>query len=171
VRSLKIKSFPGSNVLNCEGSANMLNEFRVGFNRVASIRGPANGVPSVRTLGVNIPYQPPANDVQSVNVSGFFNFGDNPFARFTRNNFLLTTICAGCSAITTSALAWILVGGRSFSIMDLIRRVFSLLTETTRISRCRIFCLATSTSSSRPRASSRIRTPGIWDFLFRTITK
>jgi len=65
----------------------LLNEFRVGFNRAASIRGPANNVPSVRTFGVNIPYQPPANDVQSVNVSGFFSFGDNPFARFTRNNF------------------------------------------------------------------------------------
>lgn len=66
----------------------LLNEFRVGFNRAASIRGPADGVPSVRTFGVNIPYQPPANDIQSINVSGFFNFGDNPFARFTRNNFL-----------------------------------------------------------------------------------
>jgi hypothetical protein len=69
-------------------SPSMLNEVRLGFNRAASIRGPANNVPSVRTFGVNIPYQPPANDVQSVNVSGFFNFGDNPFARFTRNNFL-----------------------------------------------------------------------------------
>jgi hypothetical protein len=69
-------------------SPGLLNEFRVRFNRAAAIRGPANDVPSVRTFGVNIPYQPPANDIQSVNVSGFFNFGDNPFARFTRNNFL-----------------------------------------------------------------------------------
>ena len=66
----------------------LLNEFRVGFLRDASIRGPASNVPSVRTFGVNIPYQPPANDVQSINVSGFFSFGDNPFARFTRNNFI-----------------------------------------------------------------------------------
>ena len=69
-------------------SPTALNEFRVGFNRAASTRGPANGVPSVRTFGVNIPYQPPANDVQSISVNGFFSFGDNPFARFTRNNFL-----------------------------------------------------------------------------------
>jgi hypothetical protein len=68
-------------------SPSMLNEVHLGFNRAASIRGPANNVPSVRTFGVNIPYQPPANDVQSINVSGFFSFGD-PFARFTRNNFL-----------------------------------------------------------------------------------
>jgi hypothetical protein len=65
----------------------LLNEVRLGFNRAASIRGPASNVPSVRTFGVNIPYQP-ANDVQSINVSGYFSFGDNPFARFTRNNFL-----------------------------------------------------------------------------------
>jgi hypothetical protein len=69
-------------------SPSLLNEFRVGFLRDASIRGPAPNVPSVRTFGVNIPYQPPANDVQSVNVSGFFSFGDNPFARFTRNNII-----------------------------------------------------------------------------------
>jgi len=66
----------------------ILNEFRVGFLRDASQRGPAPGVPSVRTFGVNIPYQPPANDVQSVNVSGYFGFGDNPIARFTRNNLI-----------------------------------------------------------------------------------
>ncbi|HUA83275.1 MAG TPA: carboxypeptidase regulatory-like domain-containing protein [Bryobacteraceae bacterium] len=69
-------------------SPTLLNEFRVGFLRDASIRGPAPDVPSVRTFGVNIPYQPPANDVQTINVSGFFSFGDNPFARFTRNNFI-----------------------------------------------------------------------------------
>ncbi len=66
----------------------LLNELRLGFNRVASNRGPADGVPSVRDFGVNIPYQPPAKAVQSINVSGFFSFGDNPKARFTRSNFL-----------------------------------------------------------------------------------
>jgi hypothetical protein len=69
-------------------STGLLNEFRVGFLRDASIRGPAPDVPSVRTFGVNIPYQPPANDVQSVSVSSYFSFGDNPFARFTRNNII-----------------------------------------------------------------------------------
>jgi hypothetical protein len=66
----------------------LLNDLRLGFNRVASSRAPAPNVPSVRDFGVTIPYQPPANDVQSVNVSGFFTFGDNPHARFTRSNFL-----------------------------------------------------------------------------------
>jgi hypothetical protein len=69
-------------------SPSLLNEFRVGFLRDASIRGPADNVPSVRTFGVTIPYQPPANDIQSVSVSNYFNFGDNPFARFTRNNII-----------------------------------------------------------------------------------
>jgi hypothetical protein len=69
-------------------TSNLLNEFRAGFLRDASQRGPAEGVPSVRTFGVNIPYQPPANDVQTINVSNLFTFGDNPFARFTRNNFI-----------------------------------------------------------------------------------
>ena len=66
----------------------LLNDFRMGYSRIASERGPALNVPSVRDFGVTIPYQPPANDVQSVNVSGFFSFGDNPHARFTRNNFM-----------------------------------------------------------------------------------
>jgi hypothetical protein len=69
-------------------SPSLLNEFRVGLLRDASQRGPATDVPSVRTFGVNIPYQPPANDVQSVSVSSYFSFGDNPFARFTRNNII-----------------------------------------------------------------------------------
>ena len=66
----------------------LLNEFRAGFLRDASIRGPASDVPSVRTFGVNIPYQPPANDVQTIAVTNAFTFGDNPHARFTRNNFI-----------------------------------------------------------------------------------
>ena len=93
----------------------LLNEFRVGFLRDASIRGPANGVPSVRTFGVNIPYQPPANDVQTISVSNYFNFGDNPFARFTRNNF-----------IGNDAIRWVL-GHHNLTIgFDLERRQVEL---------------------------------------------
>jgi hypothetical protein len=93
----------------------LLNEFRVGFLRDASQRGPANGVPSVRTFGVNIPYQPPANDVQTISVSGFFTFGDNPHARFTRNNFILN-----------DALRWV-VGKHNITIgADLERRQVEL---------------------------------------------
>jgi hypothetical protein len=92
-------------------SRGLLNEFRIGFNRAAAIRGPANEVPSVRTFGVNIPYQPPANDIQSVSVSGFFSFGDNPFARFTRNNFLFN-----------DSIRWV-VGPHNFSFgADIERR-------------------------------------------------
>ncbi len=69
-------------------SPSLLNDFRMGYSRIASSRGPAGDSPSVRDFGVNIPYQPPSNVVQSVNINGFFNFGDNPNARFIRNNFL-----------------------------------------------------------------------------------
>lgn len=67
--------------------ANLLNDFRFSYSRVGSGRGPAPGVPNVRDFGVNIPFQPPVKAVQSISVSGFFSFGDNPPARFTRNNF------------------------------------------------------------------------------------
>lgn len=68
--------------------SNLLNEFRAGYARDAASRGPAAGVPSVRDFGVNIPFQPPDKYVQSISVSGFFSFGDNPKARFIRNNFV-----------------------------------------------------------------------------------
>src|SRR5579862_436994 len=96
-------------------SPSLLNEFRVGFLRDAAQRGPAPGVPSVRTFGVTIPYQPPANDVQSINVSSLFTFGDNPFARFTRNNF-----------IGNDAIRWV-VGQHNLAIgFDLERRQVEL---------------------------------------------
>jgi hypothetical protein len=93
----------------------LLNEFRAGFLRDASQRGPATDVPSVRTFGVNIPYQPPANDVQTVNITGDFKFGDNPNARFTRNNF-----------IGNDAIRWV-VGQHNLAIgFDLERRQVEL---------------------------------------------
>ncbi len=69
---------------------NLLNEFRVGYARVAASRGPAAGVPNVRDFGVNIPFQPTGKFIQGISVSGSFNFGDNPSARFTRNGFTAT---------------------------------------------------------------------------------
>ena len=39
-------------------------------------------------FGVKI-YQPPDKAIESINITGFFNFGDSPPARFTRNNFTL----------------------------------------------------------------------------------
>ena len=65
----------------------LVNDFRFNYSREKSDRGPASSVPNVRDLGVSIPFQPPAKAIQSINVNGFFSFGDNPPARFTRNNF------------------------------------------------------------------------------------
>jgi hypothetical protein len=65
----------------------LVNDARFSFSREAASRGPASNVPSVRDFGVNIPFQPSAKAIQSISVSGAFNFGDNPNARFVRNNF------------------------------------------------------------------------------------
>ncbi|MBV9182491.1 MAG: carboxypeptidase regulatory-like domain-containing protein, partial [Acidobacteria bacterium] len=67
--------------------SNLLNDFRFSYAREAAGRGPATKVPSLRTLGSNIPFQPASNAIQQIRVNGFFNFGDNPQAKFIRNNF------------------------------------------------------------------------------------
>jgi len=66
---------------------NLINDFRFGYSREAASRGPASTVPSVKTLGSNIPFQPATNAIQQIRVNGFFSFGDNPSASFVRNNF------------------------------------------------------------------------------------
>lgn len=65
----------------------LINDFRFGYSREAARRGPASSVPSVKTLGSSIPFQPAANAIQQIRVNGFFSFGDNPNASFIRNNF------------------------------------------------------------------------------------
>jgi hypothetical protein len=65
---------------------NLLNDLHFNYARENSIRGPAAGVPDFRDFGVNI-YQPGDKAIESLAVTGFFSFGDNPIARFTRNNF------------------------------------------------------------------------------------
>jgi len=65
----------------------MLNDFRFSIAREAATRGPADNVPSVRDFGVNIPFQPARNAIQTVNITGGFSFGDNPDASFIRTNF------------------------------------------------------------------------------------
>jgi hypothetical protein len=57
----------------------LLNDFRFSYARENSTRGPAANVPSVQSLGSNIPFQPPTNAIQQIRVNGFFNFGDNRF--------------------------------------------------------------------------------------------
>ena len=66
---------------------NLINDFRFGYSREAARRGPASNVPSVKTLGSNIPFQPATNAIQQIRVNGGFSFGDNPNASFIRNNF------------------------------------------------------------------------------------
>lgn len=68
-------------------NTNLLNDFRASYGRDASNRGPVSGVPSVEDFGVSIPYQPAKKAIQGISVSGFFNFGDNPNAKFIRNNY------------------------------------------------------------------------------------
>jgi len=65
----------------------LLNDFRFGYSSEAARRGPASTVPSVKSLGANIPFQPATNAIQQIRVNGFFSFGDNPSASFVRNNF------------------------------------------------------------------------------------
>ena len=65
----------------------LINDFRFSYAREKASRGPAGTVPSVASLGSNIPFQPDNNAIQQIRVNGFFNFGDNPQAAFVRNNF------------------------------------------------------------------------------------
>ncbi|MGA2772233.1 MAG: carboxypeptidase regulatory-like domain-containing protein [Bryobacteraceae bacterium] len=66
----------------------VVNVFTLNFAREADQRGAPLGSPSVADFGVNI-WQPPDKALQSISVSGFFTIGDNPKARFTRNNWTL----------------------------------------------------------------------------------
>ncbi len=68
---------------------NLLNDFRLNYARENSARGPAQNVPNMNDFGIQM-YQPPAKAIESIGVTGFFTFGDNPPARFTRNNFTLS---------------------------------------------------------------------------------
>ena len=64
----------------------LLNDFRLNFSRENSVRGPLSNVPNFNDFGVNL-YQPPDKAIEGLTVSGFFNFGDNSQARFTRTNY------------------------------------------------------------------------------------
>ena len=69
-------------------SPTVINVFTLNFAREADQRGAPLGSPSVADFGVNI-WQPPDKALQSISVSGFFTIGDNPKARFVRNNWSL----------------------------------------------------------------------------------
>lgn len=69
-------------------SPRLLNDFRLAFSRLVSIRRPPSGVPNVNTFGVPI-YQPTAVPpaIQSISISGYFSTGANPTAKYPRTNF------------------------------------------------------------------------------------
>jgi hypothetical protein len=68
--------------------SNLLNELRLGFSRIGDERGPGPGVPSVKDFGVQNICQPPNSSVgKTINISGYFKFGNNPKADFIRNSY------------------------------------------------------------------------------------
>ena len=68
-------------------SPKLLNDFRLGFSRIVSIRQPPIGTPNVATFGVPI-YQPPtAPAIQNISISGYFSVGANPTAKFPRTDY------------------------------------------------------------------------------------
>jgi hypothetical protein len=68
-------------------NSNVLNEFHFSYSRESATRGPSPNAIGVRDLGVTIPFQPTQNAIQSISVSNFFSFGDNPNGKFVRNNY------------------------------------------------------------------------------------
>jgi hypothetical protein len=68
----------------------LVNDFNFTFGRVFSHRGPAEKVPSVRDLGVNV-YQPSQYvGIQAIGVGDYFWVGNTPPAEFIRNTFNFT---------------------------------------------------------------------------------
>jgi carboxypeptidase family protein len=71
-------------------SPTVLNEARVGFNRMHSRRfPPTNNVPSMQDLGVRLPIYPGQPSISEIQANGYFFIGDNLEASFVRNGFEL----------------------------------------------------------------------------------
>jgi hypothetical protein len=71
-------------------SDTMLNEFRVGYNRMHARRfPPTNNVPSMQELGVRLPIYPTLPSISQIEASGYFTIGDNLEASFERNGIEL----------------------------------------------------------------------------------
>lgn len=82
--------FPVQNLLFHETHTfrpNLLNDVRASYVREAPQRAPASNVPNVTDFGVQNIWQPPVNAINGIQADGFFSFGDDPPARFIRNNF------------------------------------------------------------------------------------
>ncbi len=66
---------------------NMVNDLRVSYWRLKSSRGPQPGSPSVTDFGVQHIWQGAHPNMDSIGVTGFFGFGQNPLAYFTRQGY------------------------------------------------------------------------------------
>lgn len=64
-----------------------LNEFRLGYSRETSNRGPAPGSIGLTDLGVNIWQPPTTKTLEGISVSGFFSPGQTDPADFIRNQY------------------------------------------------------------------------------------
>ncbi len=68
-------------------SSSLLNNFVINYLREKSTRGPAIGVPSAASFGVNVPEM--TRGIQQIGVTGYFNVGDNADASFYRASYTL----------------------------------------------------------------------------------
>jgi hypothetical protein len=68
-------------------SPTLLNETRVGYNRVHSRRYPPDGVPSMQDLGVRLPIYPTLPSISQIRADNFFEIADNLEASFVRPGY------------------------------------------------------------------------------------
>jgi hypothetical protein len=68
-------------------SPRFFNDFRFGYSREVSYRGPDANAVSAAGFGAVLPFAPKPQAIQGIGVQGGFTFGDNPTGFFTRNNF------------------------------------------------------------------------------------
>ena len=68
-------------------SPRLFNDFRFGYSREVSHRGPSPSAVNAGAFGAVLPFAPEPSAIQGIGVQGGFTFGDNPTGLFTRNNF------------------------------------------------------------------------------------
>jgi hypothetical protein len=69
-------------------SPRLFNDFRFGYSREVSHRGPSPSAVDAGAFGAPLPFAPTPNAIQGIGVQGGFTMGDNPTGFFTRNNFI-----------------------------------------------------------------------------------
>jgi len=68
-------------------SPRFFNDFRFGYSREVSHRGPSPNAVNAGGFGAALPFAPTPHAIQGIGVQGGFTLGDNPTGFFTRNNF------------------------------------------------------------------------------------